>query len=116
MIQVPITNVPNQSFTIEAGGNIYDITIRLCATATQNPPLYYDSPIMAMDIITNNVTTILGQRLVCGYPVIPYRYLESGNFVFVTQNDDLPDWNQFGITQFLVYATSDEIASLRAGL
>ena len=116
MIQVPITNVANQSLTIEAGGNIYDITLRLCATATQNPPLYYSNPIMVMDIITNNVPTILGQRLISGYPVIPYRYLESGNFVFVTQNDDLPDWTQFGITQFLVYATSDEIASLRAAV
>lgn len=112
MQNVPITNVPNQSFSIQLEGIWYDFTFRMCATAIGASPFYL-APTMAVDIVRDNVAIVTGQRCVANFWLIPYRYLEQGNFFFVTDNDDLPDWNQFGITQFLMYATVEELAAAR---
>lgn len=106
MIQIPIINVPNQSLSIQLDGDQYDISIH----ATKDNP-DGSTGIMCVDIERNNNVIILGSRAVFGYPLIPYEYLVStfGNFTFVTQNDEYPDWRQFGITQYLIYASNDEI-------
>ena len=49
-----------------------------------------------------------------GMPLLPYRYQERGNFLLLTNEGDLPDFTQFGVTQFLVYLTAAELATLRA--
>lgn len=102
MLFIPLANVPNQSFSIVLDNNQYDIS------------LYVINNVSAIDIIRNNVTILLGQRVVPNYPVIPYRYLEDGNFIFVTENDDYPIYTSFGISQFLFYFSQDEINTLRA--
>lgn len=114
MILVPITNIPNQSLSIRLDDNFYDIDIFMCATGVQETP-FFEAPIMAMNLSRNGTAILTGQRLVAGFPAIPYRYLEDGNFVIITDDDDLPDYNEFGITQFLIYASAAEIAALRAG-
>jgi spore germination protein YaaH len=102
MVEIDLAAVPNQTFSITLDGHFYNIAIRdtnLC---------------MAASVTMDNVQLISNSRLVAKYPMIPYHYLTSGNFVIVTLTDDLPDWTQFGITQYLIYASADEIAALKA--
>lgn len=103
MIEIPLAAIPNQSLSIRLGDSQYDIRIHAC------------SNIVVVDIERDNVAIVTGSRAVAGYPIIPYDYLEDGNFVIVTANDEYPDYTQFGISQFLIYATQAEISSLRAG-
>jgi len=70
---------------------------------------------MSATVIRNNITLLSNIRLVAGMPMIPYEYLEAGNFVLTTLDDDLPDWNQFGISQSLIYVSEAELGEIRAG-
>lgn len=103
MIQVPLQAIPNQSLSIQLDGSNYDIRIESV------------NDVMAMDIIRDNVAIVTGQRLIAGYPIIPYRYLEKGNFILETMNDQYPDYTQFGITQSLIFAIQAELGAIRAG-
>lgn len=66
--------------------------------------------VMVADVLRDGATIILGTRLLPGEPVIPYAYLQAGNLVFQTQDDALPYWDQFGVTQALFYLTDAEMA------
>ena len=110
MIQIPIIDIPNQSLTLQLNDNQYDLTIH----ATQDNE-DGSTGIMAVDISINNTLIISGVRAVSLFPLIPYRYLQNGNFVFITQNFEYPDWRQFGITQNLVYVSKSELESIQNG-
>lgn len=110
MILVPLVNIPNQSLTLQLDDNQYDLTIH----ATQDNP-DGSTGIMAVDITINNVTIISGIRAESAFPLIPYHYLENGNFIFLTQNFEYPDWRQFGVTQNLFYVSETELESIRNG-
>jgi hypothetical protein len=101
-ILIPIQPIPNQSFSIQLDGNQFDITIRVAVN------------IMAADIIINNISIELGARIVAGYPLINYFYLQQGNLLLLTQNDEYPYYTEFGNTQTLVYLTIAEIQELNA--
>lgn len=101
MIFVPISAIPNQSFSITLDGNQYDLA------------LYLTTNIMAMDVIRNNVPIVMGIRLVPYVGIIPYKYLEDGNFFFNTENGDYPSYDQFGVTQQLYYLSQAEIDAIR---
>ena len=103
MLQIPLSIIPNQTLSVVLDGKQYDLAFYL----TEN--------IMAVDMARDGEVILTGQRIVAGFPIIPYRYLESGNFILDTANDELPDYRQFGVTQFLIYASIAELASLRAG-
>jgi hypothetical protein len=102
MQQIDIANIPNQSFSASLDGNTFDFTIK------------ETNGVMAMDLIINNITVLLGARLVSGAWIIPYAYLENGNFLISTLNDDYPYYTEFGISQFLLYASPTELMALRA--
>ena len=114
MQSIPLAAVPSQSFSITLDGDFYDIVIRLCGATTRTPP-YVDGTVIAMDITRNQVPLLLGARCVPGTPVLLYPYLVTGNFVWLTENGDLLDYTQFGISQFLIYASADELAAINAG-
>lgn len=102
MIDVSLAAVPNQTLTIQLLDSIYAISVQ----ATNG--------VMSASITRDGLSLIANQRLTPGTPVLPYRYQEQGNFVFATENETLPDYTQFGITQFLMYLTAEEVAALRA--
>jgi hypothetical protein len=104
MIQVPLQNISNQTLSIQLNDNQFDLKFH----ATQDN-LDGSSGVTGVDIIINNNVIVTGVRAVAGYPIIESNYLENGNFIFVTQDDDYPDWRQFGITQFLIYASESEL-------
>jgi uncharacterized protein DUF6983 len=111
MIQIPITNIPNQSLSISLDGNVYDISIHACRD--NGVP---GTGIVAFDVTINNTVIITGIRALPDFPIIPARYLENGNFLVTTMNNEYPDWRQFGITQSLVYVSQSELTSIRAGV
>lgn len=96
---VPIEALPNQELSINIDGNRWTLRIkvgRLC---------------MFADVYLNDAPVLLGQRIAVGTPVIPYEYLATeGNFILIVDDEQLPDWQQFGISQFLLYASPGEIS------
>lgn len=100
-LNVPIQSIPNQKFSITLDNNIFDISIR----ATNR--------VMSVSLSINSVETISNLRAVSGGLIIPSRYEEAGNFMFITGNYDLPDYTKFNVTQSLIYFTAAELASYR---
>lgn len=95
--------IPNQQLTVVLDGVLYDLTIR------------ETNGCMSMDVARGGEVVVEGQRIVAGTPVLPYVSLEGsfGNFVFLTEAGDLPFYDQFGVTQTLVFATAAEIGAIR---
>lgn len=103
MIQIQIDAIPNQRFTILLEQERYQITLK----ETRG--------VMSATIVRNDVILVQGARMVAGTPLLPYNYLEEGNFFLLTTNGDLPDYTKFGISQNLVYLTAAEVEAYRAG-
>lgn len=51
-----------------------------------------------------------GARLVNGAPLFPYSYMQIGNLLLSVPDDELPNYQNFQSTQFLYYATAEELA------
>ena len=99
--QIPIQQLPSQTFSITLDNNLYDISIKTCngvttVSMTQN----------GTDIIDNAIAPAAG-------PIIPAQYLEAGNFAFLTANQQLPNYEQFGLSQSLIYFTEAELSAFR---
>jgi hypothetical protein len=101
MFNIPLKTIPSQSLSVQIGTNLYDLSIRACGNG-----------VTVMDLAINNVVTLSGQRIVPNWPIIPYRYLENGNFILQTENQEYPDYTRFGVDQYLIYASQDEIEAL----
>lgn len=102
MIDINLKQEPNQQTSIELDGSSYDITVKTTTTLT------------VVTIVRDGVTIIDSVRAMPLLPILPYRYQEAGNFSFITENDELPYYENFGVSQFLVYLTPDELVELRA--
>lgn len=100
MMEIAIAPVANQSFTVQLDGARYAFTIKEAAG------------VMVADVSRDDVLLLSGTRLVAGSPIIPYKYLQVGNFVLFTGNDDLPYYTEFGYSQQLAYLSAAEIAAL----
>ena len=70
---------------------------------------------MVFDLEQDGTTILTGSRVLAGEPLIPYEYLEAGNFILLTINDELPSWKEFGATQKLIYLTGAEIEAIKNG-
>lgn len=102
MIEIPLRAVPAQEFTVQVDEQRF--TLRFIDAVS----------CVAVDLTVNGEIVLLGQRVVAGTPVIPYAYLETGNFLILTEREMLPDWREFGVSQTLLYMTDAEIAALAA--
>ncbi len=100
---VPIQAIPNQSFTINLDNNLYGISIK----ETEG--------VMSVSIERDNVLIVENNRVPAGAPLLPYRYQEAGNFIFITANFQLPYYTKFNVTQTLVYFSTEELDAFRAG-
>ncbi len=102
---IPIQAIPSQTFSyIDSDNNQWSIAIKLVADQVAF------SLSLNGQIILENITAVAGIR------IIPYDYLEQGNFVLITQNQQIPDYTQFGTTQQLVFLSKSDILSFRQRL
>ena len=99
--QIPIQAIPNQEFTVSLNNNSWDITLK--TTAGQ----------ISASLSLNNTVILSNARCVSGMRIIPSQYEENGNFIFSTQNFQLPNYEQFNLTQFLLYFSAAELAAIR---
>ena len=102
--RLPLQAVPNQAFSALLDGLSYRITLKQA------------TGVMVATISIDDEEVISGSRFFADSPLISYPHLEKGggNFVMTTEGDALPAFDQFGITQFLIYVTADEVADARA--
>jgi hypothetical protein len=100
--EIPLQALPNQSLSITLDGIRYGIRLRSTKLT------------IAIDLTINEEEVLMGSRVVAGSPVIPYKYLKNGggNFVFITELDDLIYWEKFGINQSMIYFTIEELESI----
>ncbi len=101
MRNIPLSIVPNQSFSIVLEEKFYNITLNEIGG------------VMATTIIRDNAIVIQGCRIVSGFPLIPYLYKENGNFAFLTLNNEYPYWTKFNTSQNLFYLTIAELEQIR---
>lgn len=101
MQQINIAAVANQNFSVQLNNILYNLTIKLTVN------------VMSVSISRNGSVVQSGARAVSGFPLIPYHYQEDGNFIITTENNDYPDYSKFGISQFLIYASQDELEVIR---
>jgi hypothetical protein len=102
---IPLQAVPNQSLSFTLDDNRWQIRIAQAVTS------------MFMDITINDEVVILGTRIPGDDFIIPYPYigLRHGNLMLTTQNERMPDWNRFGLTQQLFYWSPEEMEALANG-
>lgn len=101
MIQINLSAIPNQSLSVQLNGSLYDLTIKetrgvMCATISRD-----------------NILLISNMRMIAGCPLLPYKYLEKGNFLMLTANDEYPYYTKFGDTQILIFASQAELDAIR---
>lgn len=98
MRTINLDAVPNQELSVTLDGNRWDITIKEC------------NGVMCASLTLNDTLLLSGQRIVAGSPLIPYRYLQgSGNFWILTENDELPYYDRFGVDQTFIYMSYGEV-------
>ena len=101
MIDIPLQPIANQELSIPLDGARFVLTIKEAAGA------------MICTVERDGVVLIANTRMVADQYVLPYEYLHQGfgNFFISTTGENIPYYDQFGVTQFMVYATADEIAA-----
>jgi hypothetical protein len=102
MLNIGLRQIPNQSISVTLNSNFFDIVIKQA----------FDTMYVTLSI--NSLLILNSVRAVPNAPLIPYEYLQTGNFIFLTANNDIPFYTQFGVTQSLVYATATELAEIEA--
>lgn len=99
---VPLAAVPNQAFTITIEGVRWAVTVKTARG------------VMCADVARDGMPLLTGTRVLAGEAIIPYRYLQTGNFIFLTIAGELPDYNAFGVSQIMVFLSAEEIAAIPA--
>lgn len=97
MKQIPLKSFPRQSLSVVLEGSLYELSLKEC------------NGIMAVTVVRDGATIVNNRRAVAGMLIIPSRYLNDGNFVIVTDNDELPYYSEFEASNAFVWMTNEEI-------
>lgn len=102
MQSIPIQALPAQTFTyVDPANNQWNIGVQLVIEQ------------LAFSFTLNGLPLIKNVTAVAGIRIIPYDYLENGNFVLITQSQQVPDYRQFGTTQHLLFLEAADIKAFR---
>lgn len=101
MRAIPVVAIPSQTLTVTIDNARYVLTLKVARG------------VLVCDISINDVVTVLGSRVLAGELLIPYEYRETGNFLVLTVNQELPSYDQLGVTQTLVFLTPAELGEIR---
>lgn len=95
--------LPSQKITAVLDGYNYALTIKTISAENTIATLSRDG-----------VVIVEGARIVANRPILRHTYqvAQGGNFLIITQNEELPDYPQFGTTQQLVYVSAAELATV----
>lgn len=104
MREIKLNPVEKQSLSVLIDNVLFELSFKLC------------NNIMAATIIRDGVTIVENRRVVAGVGIIPEGDREEGNFMILTDNDNLPLFSQFATTSLLVYADEAETAEFRREL
>lgn len=102
--ELTLNNLPNQNFTTTINDIDMDITIKLAGEE--------GNEIMFFALIVNNEYLCPYVPIFSNQGVLPYPYMVSevgGNFFFVTENGEYPNYKDFGTTCNLYFITEDEL-------
>lgn len=99
---IPLQAIANQTLTIQVDDNQWVIGVR---DANGN---------IAVSLFLNGAAVVENARAVSGMRIIQSKYQEAGNFVISTQNQEIPDFTKFGVTQFLLYFSQAEVDAIRS--
>jgi hypothetical protein len=116
MILLELAAVPNQTFSVTINDNVWDVSIQQAqgTNIIRNQVVQETFDVlMSSTISLNNEVLQQGMRILPGQFLLPFRYEENGNFILLTADDKYPDYRDFGITQFLYYASAIELIAIR---
>ena len=92
---ITLEPIPNQSLTVVLDNALWELKAVTCKGS------------LAVTIKRNNQTIIDGARAVAGELIIQDKHRGFfGNFVIITSNGDLVDYQKFGVSQFLAFVTA----------
>jgi hypothetical protein len=102
---IPLQALPKQSFTIVLDGVLYELALKETAG------------VMSFDCTRAGVVICSGARVVAGALMLNYRPQEdgNGNFMILTNDGDLPWWEEFGNSQVMLYASNADLLAVRNG-
>jgi len=105
MMPITLQAIPNQRTQFVADGQQYDIRIR-----------FDGNDMMFMDVTVNGDVVAVSCPCIAGQMTIPYQYLEGdgGNFIWQTASGGNPNYQNFGGSDVLLYASAAEMAQARA--
>lgn len=96
--QIPLAAKPNQSLSVVIDNISYEITLKLV------------EGIMEFSLSINSTKVTDGERCFPNQFILPYPYMaQNGNFIFKTENEEYPNWQDFGSTCQLLFFTREEI-------
>lgn len=99
---ITIQPIPNQEVIVTLDSRRYKIQLKDA------------DGFMTYGVVRDGVTIIEnGNRIVNGAPLLPYRHMEDGNFILDIPDDELPNYKAFQSTQFLLYASQEELEIAR---
>lgn len=104
MKEIPLDNVEKQSLSVLIDSILFELSFKVCNNT------------MAATVVRDGVTLVENRRVVAGVGIIPEGDREEGNFIVLTDNDDLPFFSNFNSTNTLVYTTPEETAAYRRQL
>jgi hypothetical protein len=101
---INLNAIPNQEINFVADNVAYVLR------------LFNDSDMMFMDVTANGAVVQTSCRCLPSTMIIPSQYLEGlgGNFFFTTASGDNPQYENFGTSDILLYASNAEMAQGRA--
>lgn len=94
---ITLEPVPNQAITVVLDNVLYEIRLVTLGGG------------LCVSIRRNNQTVVDGARAVAGQAIIQDKHRAFvGNFVIITSDGDLVDYQKFGVSQFLAYYTAGD--------
>lgn len=102
MRDIPIKVFARQSLSVMLEQSLYEISLKEC------------NGIMAATIIRDGVTLVENRRVCAGMTIIPEGYLETGNFVILTFDGEIPYYTDFESSDNMVYLTIQEVEDIRS--
>lgn len=98
MVRIDLDKIPNQVFTVLLENTLYKVQLRTIQGLTYMSAWINDEPLFYSQLCSPNIY------------VNPYRYVGSGGkFMFSCLDNEYPNYNNFGNTQYLLFYTAEEV-------